>query len=266
MHESRIAPADEFGVQYPIISSHELPPVGRSLNEHGKRVADWHHSKHPKAELLTGDPLDTAVRDVRMQWTNFDDHSSAVGGYHAFYNRSQELYSTNNAVLYVTMASAGHVPAVGLDFSGSKPREVKVSNEQREYMWRTGQIQIASVSSVRSFLEDYAIQQGLEHLAEGTIDKFLHTADKTRREELAHYILAQLIEIGFDPLRNEYRRAHQEGLIYAAYPSRIERYVKRQIITSDKRLRIVAGKLQFAAARHFRVIHPENYPEATIAA
>lgn len=242
----------ENGVPYIIWPSGELPPAGLRTPD---RIADWHHSEHPKGIVLAAGIGGEAVRGARKQWVLYNDHHDETEGYHDFYGGPAPLTTTQEEATTVIMESSLYIPSVALDFSGKNPREVKVTDEARKWLIDSGQIQIASLPAVRRFLISHALEQGFERISEGTIDKFLHAATQERRVELAHYILSQLIEAAVDPIRQPYCQARKQGHILPNYPARPEHYVKRRIVRTPKHLNVLINRLQYHAAQHYRLTY-----------
>jgi hypothetical protein len=207
-----ITPADEMtGIPLPLMPRNDLPPVPTGNMRNLERVADWHHPFHPRSILIHEGLGPAAVRNCRIQWANYVDHHHR---YHAAYKGPELPITDNERFNTVVFAAAGYVPDRAISFEGRRrPVFKRLNDEDREQLWRNGQLRVANQASVQTFLTDYVLRQDFGGINETTIDEFLHTSDLKRKRELGGTLLGIAAYDAAAPLRNTYQESRKLHLI-----------------------------------------------------
>lgn len=212
MAAEQVTPADETtGIPFPLMPRDDLPPVPTGRMRNIERVADWHHPFHPRNILISEGAGLVAVRNCRIQWASYEDHHHR---YHMSYAGPELPMTEYEQFSTVVFASAGYVPERATDFDSlHRPVLKPLDDENREQLWRSGQLRVANYSSIQAFLISYALRQDFSGINEATIDEFLHTADLKRRHELGGTLLAVAAYDAATPLRDIYKESRKLHLI-----------------------------------------------------
>jgi hypothetical protein len=230
MAAEMVTPVDELtGLPLPLAPPDYLLPLNR-YDE-----ANWHHHAHPRRSPLLQGMAGIAVRNVRLQLAELGEHNK----YHQNYFGPPLPETPEAQFSYTVMAAAGYVPPAAIEVNGRKPKIVSIDHEQRNRLWQSGELKVASLESVRKFLKDYVLAQDTSHLHENVIDEFLHTPDVERKQYLGNLLLAKVIERAVEPVDNPYRYAYREGLIPSAWPTKANSFVSSAIGRAKRRRQLV---------------------------
>jgi len=235
-----ITPLDHAtGIPLPIMPQVDLPPVPRGRMRNDARVADWHHPFHPRATLISeGELSAVAIRNCRIQWAEYDDHHHK---YHGAYLGPELPEYEDDRFRTVVFAAAGYIPDVAIGFGHfGKPSLQKLSDEQRNNLWQSGQIRVANQASVRDFLLDYTLTNHLGGISESTIDQFLSTDDKRRKKELAGTILAIVAYSAAEQVSDIYAQSRKLNLIPPDRARRAGRLIYKTMNTQRQSVAIAA--------------------------
>lgn len=222
MAASEVTPIDEIGMPLPIAPPDYPLPANR------REIADWHHHNHPRKDPRLADIGGRALRNVRVQLTDWWDHHM---DYHGHYIGPPLPESPSRKFCSVVMAAAGYVPDEVIDFSGTSPQVVPITDTQRERLWYGGELRIAGPGLVRNFLCEYTLGQDISHVRNNLIDEFLNTKNFDRRRFLGHWLLAQATEKAAEPLGLYYRQAWKKGRIPPNVPAKLPTLVQTKLGT-----------------------------------
>src|SRR4051812_44051119 len=103
------------GIPLPLWPRDDLPPIAIGRIRNYARIADWHHPFHPRAHLLTDNLGAAAVRNCRIQWTEYDDHHHK---YHGAFKGSELPQGSDEQFRTVVLAAAGFIPDAAIGFDG----------------------------------------------------------------------------------------------------------------------------------------------------
>lgn len=188
--------------------------------------SDWHHSFYerndPRLQGLGG----KAVRHCRMQYIARALHDS----YHDFYRHAYRPLPTDTMSQFYTvvMAASHYLPRVAVDVSGTEPVLRKLDDiTHRRIRSRELSFQPRTEWGIGMFLMGVVLSQQFDHIHEQTIEEFLDTYDDKRRRALGHFIIAQAVERGVEPIDPVYRRAWKSGLIPPTQPDEPVAHVQR---------------------------------------
>lgn len=216
-----LTPIDEAtGLPWCFAPNPYLPPAPKPNEPNYDRSAEWNH-QFPKVEVIYGgNPVleglgRMALLNLRHQWVGFNDHHI---GYNPNFIGPLQPATTSRFAATIVMGLAGYVPEFSLDFSVSKPRERRLTPEERRFLWESGQLKVACESEVVHYLFDYVFQQDVDHIRETEMDEFLHTFDLQRRIFLGHTLAAKIIERAVEPFNGVYATAHKQGLLQLRGP------------------------------------------------
>lgn len=215
-----MTPVDAIGMPLPIL------PFDEHERDASLRSTDWHHHFHPRRSPLLTDDGGKAIRNVRLQLTDWKEHHIL---YHGYYN-GPELPTTAEEKFGLTvLAIAGYVPAEALDVSRRKPRVVKLSDDQRDRLWNSGELRVAGPDAVRKFLVQHTLGQSLESVDENIVDEFLNSTSRNRRIALGSELLKYAVDLAVEPLDPFYRSAWKKGYINRLSAYRPQRLVRTKL-------------------------------------
>lgn len=210
----RLTPMDRLaGLPLPIVPAEN--PV----------AADWHHHFHPKkSPLLKGDLGAQAVRAVRLQRTDGNDHDE----YHRIYAGPPLPETDEERFATIIMAVAGYVPEHGISVRNRKPKVVKMKEEQRRHLQTSGDIKVGCQDLIRGFLRQYVMSQPIEgiSLSDLAIEEFITTENQDRRLLIGHNILAQITDLATESVDETYWRANRQNLLLPGLPPNVRRFAK----------------------------------------
>ncbi|HET6924889.1 MAG TPA: hypothetical protein VFH39_03615 [Candidatus Saccharimonadales bacterium] len=242
-----ITPLDHAtGIPFPLMPRVDLPPVpvGRIKNE--ARIADWHHPFHPRQELVSeGITSAVAVRNCRIQWAEYDDHHHK---YHGAYFGPVLPETDIDRFRTVVFAAAGYVPDAAIAFGRfHRPLIKKLDEDQRNYLWHSGQIRIANFATVRDYLLEYTLASDLSGVRESTIDEFLHTSDVKRRKELGGTLLGIAAYRAAAPVNEVYKLSRKMNLIPPDRARTAGRFILKTMNTQRQKKAMSALMTKLAA-------------------
>jgi len=228
----KITPTDEeTGVTFPIVTTRQLPPVGKSVNNEGIVVADWNHNYHPRERLIRGTALENALRNARVEWVHRDDHNH----YHREF-LGPEIGDEEQLIKQVIFSAAGFVPAKALQYDGrNEARIVNLKRGERLQLWRTRRIKIVNEVTLRDGLMDVALRKDFNGINESTIDEFLHTENLRRRFDLGSNLLSIALSDLTTPIKPLYREMHEKQQLRPDAPKNIGRFALRLVSQSKRR-------------------------------
>lgn len=248
MAAENLTPMDEqAGIPLPIFPRGDLPPVPVGRERNIERIADWHHPFHPRAALVEDGLGAMAVRNCRIQWTEYDDHHHK---YHGAYAGPELPQEPEEQFKTVVLAAAGYVPRQTIRFVHGRPVVCHLDDELRESLWTSGQLRIGNTAAVRNFLIDYAFSKDFGGVNASTIDEFLHTPDEKRRKDLGSTFLGIVAYDIAQPLRSIYKESRKLNLIPRAQARTAGRFIF-EAITTHKQTRALGAltkKLSTTAA------------------
>ncbi|MDQ3065222.1 MAG: hypothetical protein M3Q36_03040 [bacterium] len=238
--ELRFTPVDEIGMPLPLV------PISRENGKVSQLNPDWHHHFHPKkSPILVRDLGGQAVRSVRLQRTDYDQHHN---DYHGYYFGPPLPETKQRQFGIVVLASAGYVPDRAISFKDGQPEEVHLTNRQRRLLWAKGDLRIASTEKVRKFMIDYTLSQDLTDINEKLVDEFLNTPNHQRRYHIGGMLLQFAIERATEPIDPFYRTAWKSGLMPRESSSRAQRLIKNRLRIKQNRPRLIDQLEQTLAA------------------
>ena len=172
---------------------------------------DRHHPWHDALDPLLQGVGGKALRESRIQITNYDAHHL---DYHGAGLRPTLPEYDSERIRPILLSAADYVPEYGIAFTrDGAPYRTRFSDEIRTWLRDSGTIRIASVQVVRRFLCANVIDQALNDISPGAVDEFLFTADPLRKWELGNDILARASRRAAAPAEEPYREAYKAGLI-----------------------------------------------------
>ena len=221
---------DVVGIPLPFAPRNDLPAVGQAQSIE----ANWHHHFHPRKSKLLEGIGGQAVRNVRLQWADFVDHSYR---YHQYFLGPKLPETDDERFKICVLSSAGYVPEQAIDLSANKPQKVSLTQEQRSRLWQSGELRNAAPEIVRKFLIAHTMKYTgvLPSLYESNVDEFLNTSDEERRKSLGYWLLARAAEIATDPLNSTYTMARRNGLITMRSPSKPLVVVQKKFGSSHRK-------------------------------
>ncbi|MEO7364166.1 MAG: hypothetical protein ABIV43_01510 [Candidatus Saccharimonadales bacterium] len=200
-----VTPVDEFsGLPWVI-----LPP-DYALPAHRSDLADDNHAFHPSRSPLLNTPAGIALRNARVQRVNWYDHHMV---YHKYFSGPEIPSDPADIFRRVVFAVARYIPDMAIDCDGYEPEAVPITDQQKDRLWRSGELRVARPGVVRGFLGNYVAGQDLSHVSESKIDEFLHTSDNRQSLFLGQWLLAQATEVATEPISGQYQLAHKAGNI-----------------------------------------------------
>lgn len=187
-----------------------LPPAGQPGLD-----ADFHHAIYPKSreELLEASGF--AVRESRLEWVDQRDHNS----YHYFFDEyiaEQWKFpeTTEDRLGMVVMMAARYVPPDAVRITRNGPSYAKLDEPDRQKMWDSGILKIASESVVYEFLREQVLQQDVStRVTESEIEQFLTTDDSDVRNRLGNLLLDVAADMATGHIRPVYLEAYRNRLI-----------------------------------------------------
>lgn len=214
-------PIDEIGMPLP------LAPTNLEIRDASQPKPDWHHHFHPRRSLiLQEDWGGDAIRTARVQKADWNIHHL---DYHNYFQGPVLPETPAQKFGIAVLAVAGYVPAEAIEFVKSEPKIIRLSDEQRNRLWTSGELRSAAPETVRRFLVDYTIKQELTDVKEQIIDEFLHTSNYDRRYKLGGTLINLAIDKAVEPLEAFYRSAWKKGYINRASAHRPGRLVRTKL-------------------------------------
>ncbi|MEO6513222.1 MAG: hypothetical protein ABIR37_00925 [Candidatus Saccharimonadales bacterium] len=201
------------GVPLPLMPVEGLPPVPQDKQINRERVADWHHPFHPRSQFLHAGAGMTALRNSRVQWAYYEHHHDEFPGYHSIY-RGPDLPETEyEQFRTVVFATAGYIPRKGLAFTESGERQVELTEEQRAWLWKSGQIKIDKPIPVRDFLIDYTMSRNFVDTTGSIVDELVNSTNSTHKEQLCNRLLRIAAYEAAAELNTSYSHAKRAELL-----------------------------------------------------
>jgi hypothetical protein len=207
----------ERGIPYPLLP----PPYSLPSDRH--EIADDNHAFHPRLSPLLEGVSGEAIRNCRVQRTDWYDHHIV---YHGYYEGPKIPTDEAERFRIVVLAAAGYIPDLALDCHGYRPEIVPITPEVRDRLWRSREIRVYRSGPVRKFLAEYVTGQDLSHVHEEHIDEFLHTDKEDRKLFLGHWLLSQATEVAAESLGQDYRDAQRLGKIIPGLTRKPQNFVQ----------------------------------------
>jgi hypothetical protein len=212
--EKRITPTDIMtGIPLPIFPNSELPPVLGRCEKNLDRIGDFHHSFHPRQELLHAGLGEKALRFCRVQWAMYDDHHNTIG-YHKNLVGPDLPKTEKDKFKTVVFASAGYIPENALVFD--KAGEVSIRHlgyYQRSMLQDTGAIRVDDPLIVKDYLLAYTGRNGSAAMDPSMLDEFLHSSDIEIRKKIGQRLLMLASEVTTDSFSSDYSQAKKAHLL-----------------------------------------------------
>lgn len=224
------APVDEIGMPLPLAPALELTP------KKGRPKPDRHHHFHPKrSEVLTRDLGGQAMRNLRVQESDYETHHT---DYHGYYDGPPLPEIPQDQFGIVLLGVAGYIPTRAIKFNDGQPEEVPLTRQQRRLMWDRGDIGIGSTKAVKEFIIDYMTSQNLAEVNEKLVDEFLNTPNMQRRYRLGGELLQLAIKTAAEPIDPFYHKAWKKGLIPRETSSKATRLIRNRLRLNQYQHRI----------------------------
>jgi hypothetical protein len=224
MSEKLVTPTDETtGIPLPIYPNPDLPPVIHLPAKNYERLGDWHHPFHPREVLVKGSLGQQALRNSRVQWTEYREHHDGVGYHQAF--AGPELPETEGELFKtVVFATAKFLPDRALSFApNGKATEVKLDDDGRHRLLEDGIIKVANRITVRDFLLDYLARNGgLFADQKKVVERFLDEGSQEDKQLLGRVLInlaSRATTADIEPLYKQARRAHKLPAHRSAKPA-----------------------------------------------
>lgn len=223
MAANAVTPMDAItGIPLPIFPRTDLPPIPTGKARNTERIADWHHPFHPRLMLVSAGMGAVAVRNCRIQWAQYGDHHNR---YHGAFLGPELPGDETEQFRTVVLAAAGYIPEEAIGFERNKPIMRQLTEDQRDFLWRSRQIRVANAACVRDFLLEYAIERNLHGIHTNRIDEFLHTNDPERKRQLGSTFLGIAAYAASEPVSFIYRQSRQKHLLPPHQPRSAGRFV-----------------------------------------
>jgi len=224
----------------------DLPPISIGKSRNIERIADWHHPFHPRLVLISEGVGAVAVRNCRIQWTEYDDHHHK---YHGAYVGPELPEDADEQFRTVVFAAAGYIPQQTIGFGRfKKPIIRNLNDDQRNLLWQSGQLRIANLSCIRDFLLEYALAGDLSRMNESTIDEFLSTKNTSRKKELGSNLLAIAAYNAAEPVEDSYKESRKLHLIPPDRARTAGRFIFGTMNTHRRTRAMAALTARFTAA------------------
>lgn len=207
----------EQGLPLPLVPPEYPLPARRP------ELADDNHAFHPASSPLLEGVSGEALRNCRVQRTDWWDHHIV---YHGHFDGPEIVQGESARFRTVVLAAAGYIPEESIDCRGYEPVIVPTTPLMRERLWRRGEIRVYGRGAVRKFLGEYVSEQDLSHVNGSHLDEFLNTDDEERRKFLGHWLVAQAAEVATEPLAKVYRMAQQQGKIVPGLTTKPQNFVQ----------------------------------------
>lgn len=204
MEKWQPTPTDEVGMPY-ALRPPEYPILFNRTDLFDRNHA-WHPSTHPELEDDAGE----ALKGSRVQFADWWEHHMI---YHGRFSGPKLPTSRAEKFGLVVLSSALYVPDMALDCCDIDPKEVRLSEAEKQRLWTSGELRISNAAAVRNFLTDYTLEQDLSHVNDSMVDEFLNTNDLNRRRFLGHWLLSQAADKASEPIEPLYRQAWKLGRI-----------------------------------------------------
>ena len=206
--EKLITPTDELsGLPLPIFPNPQLTPVLSRSVINRDRVADLHHTFHPRLSLVNMGLSAEALRACRVQWVLYDDHHNEVG-YHKGFVGSERPKTDFDMFKTIVFASAGYVPDRALAFDEEANHTVvSLNRAQHAQLLQPGIMRVDNYTKVKDYLLDYAARKGITDRGSSTVDEFLFSKDKARCALLGNELIRLASEVATSDLDRDYREA-----------------------------------------------------------
>lgn len=230
----------EQGIPYPLLPPPYFLPSDRP------DLADDNHAFHPRLSPLLQGVSGEAIRNCRVQRTDWYDHHII---YHGYYDGPPLPRTEAERFRIVVMAVAGYIPDLAIDCHGYKPEIVPITTEVRERLWKGKEMRVYRSGPVRKFMAEYVTSQDLSHVDEKHIEEFLHTDIEERRIFLGHWLLSQATEVATESLHEDYLDAHRRGKIVPGLTKKPENFVQNNFGNRFERnpvVRLLQERLQAA--------------------
>lgn len=253
MSEWVIPVEEETGVPLAIEPHENLAPPGtRNAN------ADWHHLIYPKSRHELKTVSGQAMRQVRLEWMDLDDHSAHHHYFNDYIVNQWEFPKTiGQRFGIVVLMAAGYIPENAIQLRKTGPEYVKLGKHERRQYWDRGLIKIASEWHVAKFIKEHVLSQdivGVED-AETDIDMLLNSNDETERNQAGDNLLAMAAEIATEDVRDKYISVYRRRLILPDMPSEPKdiMFDQRIALGTAKRMRKARSELRNKLAKQLDV-------------
>jgi len=228
----RLAPVDEYGMPRAFI-----PPVDTPKGETATDESE-HHSFYRRKAPELNTPAGKAVRFSRVhelpRWLHDRVHSQYRAGIEVMPQNETEAFAL------LVLSCAGYLSRTGMRYNARKGTftDTEMDADTYGHIRSKSQMHFATESNsriplgdpnrrtqdeatrvIQGFLTDYAKRQDLSHIREADfVDQFLHTEDPHQRFELGRLILVEGLRVAVDPVKHDYQRAFNDGLLRTHEP------------------------------------------------
>jgi len=204
------------GLAYPI-----MPHKGQLTPDNSSD----HHAAHKRlrrelSEVENG----VVIRTSRMQKVYGPGGSLLIGNklmphhtphqrYHYFFSGPEKLpEDSHEQFKYGVWAGSIYVPEFGLDVRGDKPRLARMYPDQVERLMDR-QLYVGAIDTLRLFLRQYVMDNGIPQIDSQDIDRFMNTEDLEQRIEFGRIILDAASRIVSEPMETDFARARKRGRV-----------------------------------------------------
>jgi len=202
------------GIPLPLCPNPDLPPILSRGQPNVEREADWHHPFYFKRSLLSHGVAGEALRSSRVQWMMYDQHHEDRLGLHAFYDGPELPEPGVDWFRTTVLACADYVPAKGIAFRrNGEPYIRTLRLAERHRLLNSGVIRVANYDDVKPYFLEYVTQNGVENMAERTIDEFLHTRNLSKKRRLGESLIRAASEAAAEPIDEQYRAAKKQQFL-----------------------------------------------------
>lgn len=226
-------PTDAVGMPLPIAPN-------RPVKFHSPDLFDRNHVFHPARHPELADPAGDALRNSRIQYVDWWEHHNV---YHPTYGGPPIPSRVSEKARLTILAAALYVPDHAIDCSRAKPRQVRLNDDQRNRLWKSGEITMASPTAVRRFLMNYVVEQDLSHIPELMIEEFLNTPDYLRKRQLGNWLISEAVDMATEPMNQQYYSLWKAKKIPHSLPSRPKKTVNRILGLQSNRRDVVVKAL-----------------------
>lgn len=232
MTEKLITPIDETtGVPLPIYPNPHLPPVIHLPAKNYELRGDWHHPFHPREALVKGSLGQQALRNCRVQWTEYREHHDGVG-YHETFAGPPLPESEEDIFKTVVFAAAKFLPDRALAFGGDgQASVVRLDDIGRHMLLQDGIIKVPNRIAVRDFLLDYLARNGGLREEQGKmVEKFLDAEGREDKQLLGRMLINLASRAATATIEPAYRRARSSHKLPARRTAKPDAFVSNFLL------------------------------------
>lgn len=226
----------------------------------GGYYCDWDHAWFPAREVNGAGEDGVALRNARVQYIlRAEQHEPK----NAHFPTLKLPATPAERFRAVVLCAAGYIPPEAIAFSSDGYRTKLLNDWQTMRLRESGEVKMASPSTVRRYMTDFVLSQSFDHVKPRTINRFLRldprqSSDAAKEhQELSYRLLSLAIDrVEDDPLIRPYTMAHQNELLALDAPPRPDWFIRSCIIGGRKNLSNIGRQLMS------RLVHYRDGPRA----